>query len=178
MLVREVMTRKTIALRPQDTLREAVRIFAENGISGAPVVDDAGRVLGIITEMDILRRLEIGTMEVSPGSPGTGGTAGTGENGPALRFRTLADALAGTGSLPVSRLMTAPVITARPGDSVQEKAALMVHRRIRRLPVMDGSGRLVGILSRKDLLRMLNSTPSKRRAPARKAGKKGGRGNG
>lgn len=174
MLVREVMTRKAIALRLQDTLREAVAVFAKRGISGAPVVDDSGRVVGIITEMDILRRLEIGTMEVAPGAPAPGGMAGTGRNGPGLKFKTLAEALAGAESLPVSRLMTSPVITARPGDSVQEKAALMVHRRIRRLPVIDGRGRLIGILSRKDLLRMLDSSAAKRRPPARRGARTGG----
>ena len=172
------MTRHAIAMRLQDTLREAVAVFAKKGISGAPVVDDSGRVVGIITEMDILRRLEIGTMEVAPGAPAPGGMAGTGRNGPGLRFKTLAEALEGAESLPVSRLMTSPVITARPGDSVQEKAALMVHRRIRRLPVIDGKGRLVGILSRKDLLRMLDSTPAEWRARARTGGKAGGRSRG
>jgi CBS domain-containing protein len=66
------------------------------------------------------------------------------------------------------------VVTARPGDPIQEKAALMVHRRIRRLPVVDGRGRLVGILSRKDLIRTLVEKRAEKRK--RKPGKGGSRG--
>lgn len=157
MLVRDVMTRDVIALRPGDSLREAVAVFARNGISGAPVVDGSGRVVGIITEMDILRRLEIGSMELGPPATPAGKAAGAGGKGRGLRFKTLLESLEGAGKLTVSRLMTSSVVSARPDEPVQEKAALMVHRRIRRLPVVDGRGRLVGILSRKDLLRMLHA---------------------
>lgn len=173
MMVRQAMTRRVITLRPGDTLRDAVAVFAQNGISGAPVVDERGRVVGILTEMDILSRLEIGSMELRP--RGTVGEPGESDNGTGLRFKTLRESLEGAGDLPVSRLMTSPVRTARPEDLVQEKAALMVHRRIRRLPVVDGKGVLVGILSRKDLIRMLAGGGSgKRSAPGRKKRKKGG----
>jgi len=137
------------------------------------VVDERGLVLGILTEMDILSRLEIGSMELWPREPG--GEPGESESGTGLRFKTLRESLEGAGDLPVSRLMTSPVRTARPEDLVQEKAALMVHRRIRRLPVVDGKGVLVGILSRKDLIRMLARGGSgKRDAPGPRKRKKGG----
>ena len=57
MRICEVMTKKVFALRSSDSLRQAVAVFAKNGISGAPVIDDKRRVVGILTEMDILRRL-------------------------------------------------------------------------------------------------------------------------
>lgn len=181
MLIRDVMTRHVIALRPKDSLREAIAVFAKNRISGAPVVDSRGRLVGIVTEMDILRRLEIGTMEFCHAAPPTGRATGAGAIGPGLRFKSLLESLDGAGGLTVAKLMTSSVVTARPDDPVQEKAALMVHRRIRRLPVVDGRGRLVGILSRKDLVRMLNAARPARRTKAGppgigrgRTGKKGG----
>jgi CBS domain-containing protein len=167
MIIRDVMTHHVIVLRPRDSLREAVAVFAQNGISGAPVVDGRGRVVGIITEMDILRRLEIGSMELCPPATPAAWSSAHGQKRPGLRFKTLSESLEGAGRLPVSRLMTSPVVSARPGDPVQEKAALMVHRRIRRLPVVDGNGVLVGILSRKDLIRMLHGAgPAGKTRPA------------
>ncbi len=185
MLVREIMKRRVISLQPLDTLREAVAVFAKNGISGAPVVDEKGRVVGILTEMDILRRLEIGSMMLGHTGPRAGSVADARRNGPGLRFISLSEALEGAADLIVSKVMTSPVVTARPGDLVQEKAALMVHRRIRRLPVVDSNGILVGILSREDLIWMLHvarphqktaaGPPGSRRGRA--SGKKRGRGN-
>jgi CBS domain-containing protein len=172
MKVKEAMKRRVITLRPEDSLRQAVAAFARHGISGAPVIDGKGRVVGILTEMDILRRLEIGSMELGPRKRPSG--AAMGDNGTGLRFKTLPESLEGAGDLPVSRVMTPAVVTARPGDPIQEKAALMVHRRIRRLPVVDGRGRLVGILSRKDLIRTLVEKRAEKRK--RKPGKGGSRG--
>jgi len=166
MLIRDVMTRHVIALRPKDSLREAIAVFAKNRISGAPVVDSRGRLVGIVTEMDILRRLEIGTMEFCKAAPPSVRATGAGAIGPGLRFKSLLESLDGAGGLTVSKLMTSSVVTARPDDPVQEKAALMVHRRIRRLPVVDSRGVLVGILSRKDLVRMLHAA-----RPAGRTGK-------
>jgi CBS domain-containing protein len=57
----DVMTRKVITVRPGTTVREAARLFADNHISGAPVVDDEGRLLGMLTEGDLIHRAEIGT---------------------------------------------------------------------------------------------------------------------
>jgi CBS domain-containing protein len=182
MLICDVMTKKVLALRPSDSLREAVAVFSENGISGAPVVDDKGRVVGILTEMDILRRLEIGSMEFGAPAPMMGRGVDCGEKGPRLRFKSLCESLDGASDLTVSKLMTSPVVTARPGDLVQEKAALMVHRRIRRLPVVDARGVLIGILSRKDLIRMLHAagragearTGSRGKKSKKATGRKGG----
>lgn len=169
MLVRDVMNRKVIVLRPGDSLRHAVSVFARNGISGAPVVDGQNRLVGIITEMDILRRLEIGSLEfgLAAAPPDEGGAVDTGQS--ELRFKPLRESLDAAAGLPVSRIMTSPVMTAHPEDQVHEKAALMVHRRIRRLPVVDARGVLVGILSRKDLVRMLDG-----KGPAPGGGRRAG----
>lgn len=174
MRIGDLMNRKVYALRPSDSVRRAVAVFSEHGISGAPVVDEGGRVVGILTEMDILRRLEIGSMEFVPPAPPIGKAVDGRGRRPGLRFKSLSESLEGAGDLTVSQLMTSPVVTARPGDLVQEMAALMVHRRIRRLPVVDEKGVLVGILSRKDLIRMLHGTIRARRTAAGPPGSRTG----
>ncbi|MGQ9583360.1 MAG: CBS domain-containing protein [Thermoplasmatota archaeon] len=155
MRVGDVMTRRVVRLRPGDTVRDALRAFSINRITGAPVVDHRNRVIGILTEMDILRRLEIGSVEIScPPSQSPLGPQEDGD-GPFLRLISLSEALKRVERLPVSRLMTSRVVTVRPEDPVEEKMTLMIHRRIRRLPVVDGRGALVGIISRKDLIQAL-----------------------
>jgi len=171
MRIRDIMTKKVIALKPSDTLLHAISVFSKNRISGAPVVHAARRVVGIITEMDILRRLELGSIDIRCGpakaaSSGRGGRA-TEERGPGkavpmperkLRLKSLPEALSGVGALPVSKVMTLGVVTVSPDDLIVEKMPLMVHRRVRRLPVVDRKGVLVGIVSRKDLMRMLEAS--------------------
>jgi len=161
MRIKDVMTRDVIALAPTDTLQDAIELFAKNGISGAPVVDSKRRVIGILTEMDILRRLEIGSFETPSGKRmrGRGGLPAQAEDG--IRLKRIQDAFLGIGLLQVSKVMTSPAVTVHPDDLVEEKATLMVHRRIRRLPVVDRNGVLAGIVSRKDLIRVLGNGPQK-----------------
>ena len=171
------MTKKVIALKPSDTLLHAISVFSRNRISGAPVVDAGRHVVGIITEMDILRRLELGSIDIHCGtekaaSTGRGGRAMEDrEGGPSravprperkLRLKSLPEALRGVGTLPVSKVMTLGVVTVLPDDLIVEKMPLMVHRRVRRLPVVDRKGVLVGIVSRKDLMRMLEASVTTR----------------
>ena len=111
-------------------------------------------------------------MEFGSPSPPMRGTSDGDDTGSGLRFKSLSESLEGAGNIIVSKVMTAPVVTALPDDLVQEKAALMVHRKIRRLPVVDGRGVLVGILSRKDLIRMLHGAKRAGKAVSGSPGKK------
>jgi len=155
MHIKDVMTGQVIALKPGDTLKHAISVFARNRITGAPVVDDKGRLVGILTEMDLLKRLEIGSIEMSLNPvPGTKGALAAEPEGK-LHLKTLWEALKAMDHLTVSNVMTSPVVTVYPDDRVEEKVTLMIHKRIRRLPVVDRNGVLVGIVSRKDIIRML-----------------------
>ena len=115
-------------------------------------------MVGILTEMDILRRLELGAVEVGRGARPRGSAVKGPGTEPGFHLKSLSEALEAAGDLTVANLMTSPVETAGPEDLVRDKVTLMVHRRIRRIPVVDGTGVLVGILSRKDLIRMLDGT--------------------
>jgi len=113
-LVKNVMTPEVVAVALRSTHRETVAALLEAKVSGAPVVDDTGRVVGVVTEADLLHP---------------------------------SDAMA-------ADLMSAPPIMVRPDVSVAAAARIMEGRRVKRLPVVDDHGRLLGIVSRRDLLRM------------------------
>jgi len=109
-------------------------------VSALPVVDDAGRVLGVVSEADLL------TKEALDDEPGV--LAGI------LHRRDQARARGVTAG----DLMTTAVVAVRPDDTVEHAAKLMYDRRVKRLPVTDENGRLVGIISRADVLSVFDRT--------------------
>lgn len=139
MKVREVMSAKVFTVRPEATLKEVARTLAEHRISGVPVVNGQGTVLGIVSEADILVK------ERGP-SPRHGGlvawVVGGGVADPEkLAARTAAEA------------MTAPAVTIPITRTVAEAARLMIAEGVKRLPVVDAHGTLHGIVTRSDLVR-------------------------
>jgi CBS domain-containing protein len=137
----EIMTRKVISLSPGHSISHAARIMLEHGISGLPVVGDDGSLVGILTEGDLMARIEPDDAED-------------------FRLRwlrlTFPEMLAREfvirHSWRVSDVMTAPVITVEEGTPLGDVAELLRSHRIRRVPVVR-DGRAVGIVSRADLLR-------------------------
>lgn len=139
--VRDVMTTSVLAVHPETTLKEVARLLVEHRISGLPVVDDAGRVVGLVSEADLLVK------EQDPGAYAPGPLDrifGESEDLRLLRSkveaRTAGDA------------MTAPAITIEASRSLHQAAGIMIERRVNRLPVLE-DGRLVGIVTRADLVR-------------------------
>jgi len=139
--VRDVMTRPVKTVGPDMPLKEVARLLIDSGVSGAPVVDAWGQVLGVVSEGDFLIK-EQGAQAVHHRrfAPLFGETAET---------RTQLDKLAARTA---SEAMTAPAVTIAASRSVQDAAAIMTERRINRLPVVEG-GVLVGIVTRADLVR-------------------------
>jgi CBS domain-containing protein len=143
----DVMTSNVISVTPDMTVREVARIFVDNGISGAPVVDPDGHIAGMISESDLLRRSEIGTEE---------------------RTRTSwldlwsasheARDYIKTHAVKVRDVMTAGVVSVQPETPLGEVAGILETRRIKRVPVMK-AGQIVGIVSRANLVQALASVP-------------------
>lgn len=122
MKLSSILTTKSpriITIQVDQMIAEAVRLLAEHNIGALPVLAADGRLVGILSERDIVRRLP--------------------------QYEQML-------AVPVSRLMTADVITAVPQDELMSVAHTMTERRIRHLPVLD-DGRLVGIISIGDILK-------------------------
>jgi CBS domain-containing protein len=143
----DVMTSNVISVTPEMTVREVARIFVDNGISGAPVLDPDGRVAGMISEGDLLRRSEIGTEERTRASWLDLWSAS----------HEARDYIK-THAVNVREVMTSDVVSVQPETPLGEVAGILETRRIKRVPVMK-AGRLVGIVSRANLVQALASVP-------------------
>lgn len=140
----EVMTRNPTTIAPEASVAEAVRLMLEARVSGLPVVDAAGRLVGVITEGDLLARAELGTEK---------------KRAKWLEFlfgpgRSAEDFVHSHGRR-VDEVMTRTPITVGPAAPLDEVVGLMIDKRVKRLPVVDGDF-LVGIVSRADVLRALS----------------------
>ena len=145
MQVRDVMTRNVISVKAEEPILTAVRLMLQNRISGLPVVDTSGALIGIVTEGDFLRRGEIGT---------------TRKRSKWLEFLLgpgrLADEYVHTSGRKVSEVMTPDPSTVSEDDALETVVKLMERHRIKRLPVVR-KGQLVGIISRANLMHALAS---------------------
>jgi CBS domain-containing protein len=136
--VSDVMTRNVVAVRTSASFKEIAATLRDRRVSAFPVVDDGGKVIGVVSEADLMAKeaLEAG-YEGYPGPlPGL------------LHRRELEKARGATAA----DLMSWPPVTVGPDDLVSYAAHLMYDRRVKRLPVVDDDGRLVGIISRTDVL--------------------------
>jgi len=136
--VRDVMTRRVVAVHTTASFKEIAAKLRSERVSAFPVVDDGNKVIGIVSEADLIAKeaLEAG-YDARPGV-----LSGL------LHRHDLEKARAVTAA----DLMTAPAVTVGPDDLVSHAAHLMYDRRVKRLPVVDGEGRLAGIISRTDVL--------------------------
>jgi CBS domain-containing protein len=138
MIVADVMTTDVVKVRPSMPLKEVAEILISRGISGVPVVDAEGRVLGVVSETDILAK-EQGAID----------RAG-------LLHRLLSpdtrSEQAKVEATTAGEAMTSPAVTTRPSATIAEAAATMLEHCVNRLPVVDGPS-LRGIVTRADLVR-------------------------
>lgn len=136
--VGDVMTRDVASVTTGATYREVVNLLADKGISAAPVVDDQGRVLGVVSEADLLHKVEF-----------------TGSSEPPKTFegRKTRRARVKSAADRAGDLMSSPAVTTGADTSLAEAAKVLDANDIKRLPVVDQAGKLIGIVSRADLLR-------------------------
>jgi CBS domain-containing protein len=145
MKAREIMTMEVVSVSPDASIVEAVRLMLHNRISGLPVVDRQGMLVGVISEGDFLRRVETGTHRkrarwieffMGPGD--------------------FADEYVQTHSRKVADVMTSTPITITEDTRLDDIVSLMEKSNVKRLPVLQ-QGRVVGIVSRANLLHALAS---------------------
>jgi CBS-domain-containing membrane protein len=136
-IVEDVMTRDVVSIDESATFRHIVDTLTSRRISAVPVVDADRRVVGIVSESDLLAKV------VTGGDP-QARIAGPWRTRSVTRRKSHADTASG--------LMTSPVVTTTPDTSVVEAARVSAAELVRRMPVVDESGRLVGIVTRSDLL--------------------------
>ena len=148
--VKDVMTTRVIFVRKGASFREMAATLREHRISAFPVLDDDRKVIGVVSEADLLTKQALDSGE--DGMPGmiTG----------LLRYREQGKAR----GITAGDLMTSPPVTVRPEDTVEHAARLMYMRRVKRLPVVNATGRLVGIISRADVLSVFDRPDSEIRA--------------
>jgi CBS domain-containing protein len=143
MKIGDIMTERVISVRPTDRIADAIRLMLDNRISGLPVIGEDGKLVGIVSESDLLRRFETGTTRrrgrwleilLSPGR--------------------LADEYVHTHGRRVDEVMTQTVISVTEASPLKEVVQVMEHRRIKRVPVVR-DGKVVGIVTRANLLQAL-----------------------
>jgi predicted transcriptional regulator len=133
MLVREVMTEPAITVAPDTSVKQAVLLLDQHQITSMPVVDDAGHLVGVLSEADVLR-------DVLPTDRRV--------------HELLVEITAPTVQLQVTDVMTHLPVSVSPDDDLAEAVELLVCTQVKSLPVVD-SGRVVGMVSRRDVIAVL-----------------------
>lgn len=133
MRVRDIMTRSVVTTRPTISVKDAAVVLAGHGVTLLPVLDDTDRVVGVLTEADVVRRR-------IPLDPRQGPWQGNHAGPPP--------------PLTVGEVMSSPPLTTKPDTDAAELARTMIDRGVRSVPVVDDD-RLVGIITRRDLVRTI-----------------------
>lgn len=147
MLIKDIMTKEIITVKEDDTVERCANLLTTHNLSGLPVLDDKGKIKGIVTEGDLIRRASRiegpAALEILGGifyvdSP-----------------KKLMEELKKTMGNLASDIMTKNVVTISPDKEIEKAATILVQKRIKRLPVIDKEGNLIGIVSRKDIMNYL-----------------------
>ena len=135
--VDDVMTTAVVTVAPDAPYRDVVDLLVAHRFSAVPVVDESQRVTGVVSEADLLRKIEY-----------------AGDEEPRLfeGRRRRGERVKATASS-AAQLMSSPAVTVTSGTTLAAAARLMDSERVKRLPVVDDGGRLIGIVSRSDLLK-------------------------
>lgn len=146
MQVREVMTTEVVTATVDTPLPELIDLMVTRNVTGLPVVDADGHVAGVVTEADLLARQAFADAE----RPVLAALADFLRGGPTKGWINKA------AGLTTGEIMSSPAHVATPGEPLRSAANRMLSLGVKRLPVVDRDGRLVGIVSRRDLLRLFH----------------------
>ncbi len=150
MKIKEFMTKKVLAVHKEMTVKEFVRFVGEHKITGAPVADESGKVIGIVSTTDVIKRSHYVTRDVAhcEDSYEVDPSSGLVE---VHKYYT--EELFETQ---IGELMTKEIITLSPEDDLKDAASLFVKTPIHRIVIMDGE-KLVGIISTRDTIKAMES---------------------
>ncbi|MFF2779570.1 CBS domain-containing protein [Streptomyces sp. NPDC058052] len=147
-IVSDVMTHTAVAIGRDAPYKEIVALMDEWKVSALPVLEGEGRVVGVVSEADLLPKEAFRGADPDPGA---------GEDAAKARAVRAGD------------LMSSPAVTVHAGASLAEAARIMARRRVKRLPVVDGVGMLEGVVSRSDLLKVFLREDGEIRAEIRRS---------
>ncbi len=139
--VRDIMTTMVITVKKETDLHEAARLLSDHKISGMPVVDDQNHVVGVVSEADILTLAGMKKEHT---------------------FKDILRNIIGepvptrVGGNLVQDVMSMPALTTSADEDIKKVAIILDERRIKRLPVVDNQGKLIGIISRGDIVRAIS----------------------
>ncbi|MFF2427146.1 CBS domain-containing protein [Streptomyces mirabilis] len=136
-IVSDVMTHTVAAIGRKANFKEIVQLMEEWKVSALPVLEGEGRVIGVVSEADLLPKEEFRDSDPDRHT----------------QLRRLSD-LAKAGAVTAEDLMTAPAVTVQANATLAQAARTMAHAKVKRLPVVDDMGLLEGVVSRGDLLKV------------------------
>ena len=146
MKARDVMVSPVITACENDTIRDVAKLLVEKHISAVPVLDQSGSIVGIVSEADLIHRVEAGTERPAPWWL----SLISGE-------RALAEDYTKAHARKVKDVMSKTVQTAHPDTPLHEVADILEERQIRRVPIVNAAGELVGIISRANIVQAIAS---------------------
>jgi CBS domain-containing protein len=144
--VKDVMSTEVVAVRRGAPFKEMAASLRRYRVSAFPVIDDDGKVIGVVSEADLLAKEAL--------ADGQGGIPGAVTG---LLYRKQHGK---ANALTAGDMMTHPAVTVRPDDTVEHAARMMYTLQVKRLPVVDAGGRLIGIVSRSDVLAVFDRPDS------------------
>lgn len=139
--VEDIMTKIVVSVKQDDDIQEAVRLLSDHRISGMPVVDGDKHVVGIISEADLLPLAGMKKEHTFKD----------------ILHNILGQPLPPVAGGRVESFMNAPALTIGPEEDISNAAEVLDARRFKRLPVVDEGGKLIGIISRADIVRMIRA---------------------
>ncbi len=154
MKIRDVMNKNVITCRPDDPVSTLAKLFKENHISGMPVIEN-GKVVGIVSETDLLKLFEIPEISGELWLPSPFEVIEIPIRN-LVRLEEFKKALEDMKMMPVRDIMKKSVYSISPEDTLEKASTIMVKHKVNRLPVIE-NGRLVGIVARSDIIKGLSA---------------------
>ena len=145
MIAKEVMTTKIVSVKEDAPVKEIAKLMLEHDISGLPVVDDAGNVLGVVSELDLMRK------KIAPNEPSIWTTLWGKDND---RMEKYVEALRKYMGKTAGEVMTSPALTVDVSDSLEKAGNIMFNKQIKRVFVTE-NGKLAGVISRSVFTKLL-----------------------